>query len=104
MIPQKNKNLRSRTLVGRKKMKNPYIEQDEMLSKVMEMFKILESMEEVLLTPMQVAKLLGLSYNTVWKYIREGKIRAYKVGERYRIPLKEALKLKKIVFINTKVR
>jgi excisionase family DNA binding protein len=77
---------------------------DEVLPRIMEMIKILESMEEVLLTPMQIAKLLGLSYNTVWKYIREGKIRAYKVGERYRIPLKEALKLKKIVFINTKVR
>jgi excisionase family DNA binding protein len=70
----------------------------------MEMIKTVESMEEVLLTPMQVSKMLGLSYNTVWRYIREGKIQAYKVGDRYRIPLKEVLKLKKIVFSNTKVR
>lgn len=45
---------------------------------------------------MQVARLLGLSYSTIWRYIREGRIQAYKVGDRYRIPLKEALKLRKL--------
>jgi excisionase family DNA binding protein len=84
-------------------MKKHDIEPEKVLTNIMEMIKILESMEEVLLTPMQVSKMLGLSYNTVWKYIREGRIQAYKVGDRYRIPLKEALKLKKIVFNNTKI-
>jgi excisionase family DNA binding protein len=79
-------------------MKDDRIEYEEALSKIMEMAKIIESMGEVLLTPMEAARLLGLSYNTVWKYIREGKIQAYRVGDRYRVPLREALKLKKIVF------
>jgi excisionase family DNA binding protein len=84
-------------------MEKYHFEYKETLSKVMEIAKILESMEEVLLTPMQAARMLGLSYRTIWKYIKEGRIQAYKVGERYRIPLKEVLKLKKIVFSNTKV-
>jgi excisionase family DNA binding protein len=85
-------------------MENYSLESDEVLPRIMEAIKILKSMEEVLITPMQAARMLGLSYNTVWKYIREGRIQAYKVGDRYRVPLREVLKLKKIVFSNTKVR
>jgi excisionase family DNA binding protein len=77
-------------------MEKSSIELEEVLTNIMEMIRVLESMGEVLLTPMQVSKMLGLSYNTVWKYIREGRIQAYKVGDRYRVPLKEALKLRKL--------
>jgi excisionase family DNA binding protein len=76
-------------------MRDHRIAYEETLSEIMEVIKTIESME-VLLTPMQVARLLGLSYSTIWRYIREGRIQAYKVGDRYRIPLKEALKLRKL--------
>jgi excisionase family DNA binding protein len=82
--------------LGEKMMEKSSIEPEKVLINIMEMIRVLESMGEVLLTPMQVSKMLGLSYNTVWKYIREGRIQAYKVGDRYRIPLKEILKLRKL--------
>jgi len=36
-------------------------------------------------TPAEVAKILKLNLNTVWRYIKEGKLPAFKVGRCYRI-------------------
>lgn len=52
-----------------------------------------EKLEEVYLTPTQVAALLGVYYSTVIKWIKKGKIKAYMVAGRWRIPLTEVLKL-----------
>jgi excisionase family DNA binding protein len=52
-----------------------------------------EKLEEVYLTPTQAAALLGVYYSTVIKWIKRGKIKAYMVAERWRIPLTEVLKL-----------
>lgn len=40
---------------------------------------------ELLFTPEQVAEQLGLHVKTVRRYIREGRLEAVKVGERYRV-------------------
>jgi excisionase family DNA binding protein len=48
---------------------------------------------EVYLTPTQAAALLGVYYSTVIKWIKRGRIRAYMVAGRWRIPLTEVLKL-----------
>jgi excisionase family DNA binding protein len=52
-----------------------------------------EKLEEVYLTPTQAAALLGVYYSTVVKWIKRGRIRAYMVAGRWRIPLTEVLKL-----------
>jgi excisionase family DNA binding protein len=44
---------------------------------------------EPMLTPKQVAVLLGVSYETVRVWLRDGKLRSIKVGARYRIPESE---------------
>jgi len=36
-------------------------------------------------TPIEVANILKLNLNTVWRYIKEGKLPAFKVGRCYRI-------------------
>jgi excisionase family DNA binding protein len=36
-------------------------------------------------TPTEVAKILKLNPNTVWRYIKDGKLSAFKVGRCYRI-------------------
>lgn len=36
-------------------------------------------------TPEQVAEKLQLNVNTVWRYIKEGKLKSAKFGNRYRI-------------------
>jgi excisionase family DNA binding protein len=48
---------------------------------------------EKLYTIREVARLLDLSYITVWSWIRKGKIRAVKVDGRVRIPEGELRKL-----------
>lgn len=38
-----------------------------------------------LYTPQQVADILDINYQTVLKYIKEGKLKAAKIGSNYRI-------------------
>ena len=52
-----------------------------------------EKIEDVYLTPSQAAALLGVYYSTVIKWIKKGKIKAYMVAGRWKIPLTEVLKL-----------
>ncbi|MGO0059758.1 helix-turn-helix domain-containing protein [Brevibacillus fluminis] len=40
-------------------------------------------------TPRQVASLLGLSQLTIYKWIDEGKLKAYKVNQRWMIEQKD---------------
>lgn len=42
--------------------------------------------EERFHSPQQVAELLGLHVRTVRRYVREGRLEAVRVGNRYRIP------------------
>jgi len=44
--------------------------------------------EEKLLTIHEVARRLGLSYITVWKYIRGGKLKAIKFGQGRKAPIR----------------
>jgi len=46
------------------------------------------SAEGLLFTPEQVASRLGLHVKTVRRYIRDGELRAVKVGKRYRVTAK----------------
>ena len=53
-----------------------------------------ESLDELLL-PAEVARILRVTVRTVERYCKEGKIRAVKIGRRWRIPrscLEEFLK------------
>ncbi|MBP7509865.1 MAG: helix-turn-helix domain-containing protein [Prolixibacteraceae bacterium] len=36
-------------------------------------------------TPIEVAKILKLNPNTVWRYIKQGHLSAFKIGRCYRI-------------------
>jgi excisionase family DNA binding protein len=45
----------------------------------------MEAVQEIM-TPEQVANYLQLSKDTVYRYIREGKLVAFKLGRNYRIP------------------
>lgn len=49
--------------------------------------KVIE--ETVLLTPIEVAKRLGVSRTTILRRIADGEIKAVKVGSHHRIPLAE---------------
>jgi excisionase family DNA binding protein len=40
-------------------------------------------------TPEEVAEALKLNVNTVWRYIKDGKLTAAKFGNRYRISEKQ---------------
>jgi excisionase family DNA binding protein len=44
------------------------------------------ALERDILTPQQVAEYLQLTPDTVYRYIREGKLAAAKLGRHYRIP------------------
>jgi excisionase family DNA binding protein len=44
------------------------------------------ALEKEILTPQEVADYLQLTYDTVYRYIREGKLAAAKLGRHYRIP------------------
>ena len=46
------------------------------------------AMTKEVLTPQEVAKYLQLTPDTVYRYIREGKLVASKLGRQYRIPKK----------------
>ena len=46
-------------------------------------------MEERYLSASEVAKLYGVKISTIWRWIREGKIPAYKLGKLYRMKLSE---------------
>ena len=46
------------------------------------------SLEDLLFTPEQVATKLGLHVKTVRRYIRDGELKAVKVGKRYRVTAK----------------
>ncbi len=41
---------------------------------------------ERLLPTEEVADMLGVSIYTVWRWIKEGKLRAFRPGREYRIP------------------
>jgi putative molybdopterin biosynthesis protein len=43
------------------------------------------SKNQVLLTPMDVAKILKLNLLTIYKYIRVGELSAFKFGRTYRV-------------------
>jgi excisionase family DNA binding protein len=40
---------------------------------------------EKIYTPEEIAELLQIPKQTVWKFIQEGKLNAHKVGKHYRI-------------------
>ena len=44
------------------------------------------ALEKDILTPQEVAEYLQLTPDTVYRYIREGKLAAAKLGRHYRIP------------------
>jgi excisionase family DNA binding protein len=44
------------------------------------------ALERDILTPQEVAEYLQLSPDTIYRYIREGKLAAAKLGRHYRIP------------------
>ena len=44
------------------------------------------ALEKDILTPQEVAEYLQLTSDTVYRYIREGKLAAAKLGRHYRIP------------------
>ena len=44
---------------------------------------------EKLITCREAAKLLGVSVETVWRWVRLGKIPAYRIGRIYRLKLSE---------------
>ena len=50
------------------------------------------ALERDILTPQEVAEYLQLTPDTVYRYIREGKLAAAKLGRHYRIP-KESVEL-----------
>jgi excisionase family DNA binding protein len=56
---------------------------------------------EKLYTLHEVARLLGLSYITVWQWVKKGKVKAFKIGTSpkapVRIPESELIKLLKEV-------
>jgi len=43
-------------------------------------------MREKLYSVGEVARLLGVTYQAIWKFIQQGKLKAYRVGSAYRIP------------------
>jgi len=55
--------------------------------------KVVEKLEEVYVSPTQAAAILGVNYVTIMRYIKKGKIKAYMVAGRWKIPLSEVLKL-----------
>jgi len=48
----------------------------------------LQPLSKLAFTPQEVAKILSLHENTVWRYLRAGKIRAVRLGRRWTIPAK----------------
>jgi excisionase family DNA binding protein len=44
------------------------------------------ALEKAILTPQEVAEYLQLTPDTIYRYIREGKLAAAKFGRHYRIP------------------
>ena len=44
------------------------------------------ALEKAILTPQEVAEYLQLTPDTIYRYIREGKLVAAKLGRHYRIP------------------
>ena len=44
------------------------------------------ALEKTILTPQEVAEYLQLTPDTIYRYIREGKLAAAKFGRHYRIP------------------
>ena len=44
------------------------------------------TLEKAILTPQEVAEYLQLTPDTIYRYIREGKLAASKFGRHYRIP------------------
>ena len=52
-----------------------------------------EKVKDIYLTPSQAAKVLGIYYTTVIKWIKKGTIKARMDGGRWKIPLTEVLKL-----------
>jgi excisionase family DNA binding protein len=46
-------------------------------------------MKDKFYTPQEVAELLKISYMTVFRWIRAGKMKAYKLGKQYRISKEE---------------
>ena len=44
------------------------------------------TLEKTILTPQEVAEYLQLTPDTIYRYIREGKLAAAKFGRHYRIP------------------
>lgn len=46
-------------------------------------------MEDKFYTPQDIAKTLKVAYMTVYRWIRAGKLKAYKIGKQYRITEKD---------------
>ena len=46
-------------------------------------------------TVTQFAKIFGISRQFVWKMIREGKLRAIRIGSLYKIPVSEVDRIEK---------
>lgn len=48
-------------------------------------------MGEDIITSAEVCQILNVSRVTLWKYIKEGKIKAYRVGRKYLFSRKEVM-------------
>jgi excisionase family DNA binding protein len=49
-----------------------------------------DPMPEDAITPTQAAKICNASLNSVWRWIRQGRVRAWRIGELGRLHLSEA--------------
>ena len=63
-------------------------EQIKIVNHIMEKDKEFYSIEDI-------ANLFGISWRTIQRYIKNGRIKAIKVGRQWRIPLDELRKIKK---------
>ncbi|ETI69978.1 helix-turn-helix domain-containing protein [Neobacillus vireti] len=55
-------------------------------------------MENQVLTPNDIARIFNISKHTVYELIKRGELRAFKVGNRFRIEQSEVERMKKMAW------
>jgi excisionase family DNA binding protein len=65
---------------------------------------ISESSEERLLRPGEVCRRLGISYSTLSRWVREGRIKAVRTGGVFRIPESEVRRIAEGLPITKEIR
>ncbi|MHA1330914.1 MAG: helix-turn-helix domain-containing protein [Candidatus Hodarchaeales archaeon] len=59
------------------------------------LIEYIESLTKEFYTLNDIAELLGLNWRTVQRYVKDGRIKAIKVGRQWRIPAEEYARIKK---------